>query len=309
MKQQAMRDAFWDRIYELAEEDRDIVIVSADFGAPSLDKFRNDFPERYINAGISEQNAILLATGLALEGKKPIAYAITQFITLRCFEQIRIYPCGMNLPVTIVGVGAGACYWESGSTHHCIEQLSIMRTLPNLDIINCSSQRMAGEAADYAVHGKGPKYIQLDREIISDIHSMPIEFETGFMRVGKESNYAVVTTGNMVNEMLKIRNESEEYFEIIDIYKIPVDREKFLEELQGVNKIITVEENVLEGGIGSYILEILSDNMISIPVARIGLNTHQGYEPSYNYGGREEIRKNYGMGLDDIKKKINKFFS
>ena len=105
---QAMRDAYWDRIYELAKNDRNIVIVSADFGAPSLDKFRRDFPNQYINTGISEQNAVLLATGLALAGKKPIAYAITQFITLRCFEQIRIYPCGMDLPVTIVGVGAGA---------------------------------------------------------------------------------------------------------------------------------------------------------------------------------------------------------
>jgi len=149
---QSMRDAYWDKIYELAKEDKDIVIVSADFGAPSLDKFRRDFPEQYINTGISEQNAILLATGLSLAGKKPIAYAITQFITLRCFEQIRIYPCGMDLTVNIVGVGAGACYWESGPTHHSFEQLSIMRTLPNLKIINCTDNHMAKEAAIFTIN-------------------------------------------------------------------------------------------------------------------------------------------------------------
>jgi len=308
MKQQSMRDAFWDRIYELAQTDKDIVIVSADFGAPSLDKFRRDFPDQYINTGISEQNAILLASGLALEGKKPIAYAITQFITLRCFEQIRIYPCGMNLPVIIVGVGSGVCYWESGPTHHCIEQLSVMRTLPNLDIINCSSQRMAREAADYVMQGMNPKYVQLDREIISGIYSQPIQFEKGFNIWEEESGNLMVATGNMVSESLKLRRKVQKKYKIMDMYKIPVNKSKFLEEIKEVKKIITLEENTRQGGIGSYLLEILSDNGIEIPILRMGLETSGGYAPSYNYGGREDIRKAYGMGGRDIQRVINHFF-
>lgn len=308
MKQQAMRDAFWDEIYELAKKDKDIVIVSADFGAPSLDKFRRDFPEQYINTGISEQNAILLATGLALEGKKPIAYAITQFITLRCFEQIRIYPCGMNLPVTIVGVGAGACYWESGYTHHSLEQLSIMRTLPNLEIINCSSQRMASEVADYIVQGTGPKYVQLDREVISRIHTVSVDFKTGFKRLSKKSHNLVIATGNMVNEALKIQSEVEEVYDVLDVYKMPLEKSAFRKELDGIKKIITLEENTRNGGMGSYILEMLSDDMATIPIMRMGLDTDGGCEPSYNYAGRESIRKGYGLGREDIKAMIQKFF-
>lgn len=308
MNGQSMRDAFWDRIYELAKEDKDIMIVSADFGAPSLDKFRRDFPQQYINTGISEQNAILLAAGLALEGKKPIAYAITQFITLRCFEQIRIYPCGMNLPVTIAGVGAGACYWESGSTHHSLEQLSVMRTLPNLEIINCSSQRMASEAADYVAQGTGPKFLQMDREIIYGIHREPIDFEKGFMRLGKPSGNLLVATGNMVKEALEIQNDMEKEFDVLDLYKIPVNEEALAYELGKAEKIVTLEENVLAGGMGSYILEVLSNQRILRPVLRIGLNMEKGYAPSYNYGGREAIRSEYGMGREKIKAAINDFF-
>lgn len=308
MKAQVMRDAFWDRIYELAKEDKDIVIVSADFGAPSLDKFRRDFPEQYINVGIAEQNAILVATGLALQGKKPIAYAITQFITLRCFEQIRIYPCGMNLPITIVGVGAGACYWESGSTHHCLEQLSIMRTLPNLEIINCSSQKMASQAADYAIRHRGPKFIQLDREIIHGIHKSEISFDKGYEIITSNSSNLVIATGNMVSEALKLREKTGIEFEVIDLYKIPVEKSSFIEKIKKAKQIVTMEENTREGGMGSYVLELLSDHNVCIPVSRIGLNTYEGYEPSYHYGGREEIRKAYSMGMNYVEERLRQIF-
>ena len=304
-----MRDAYWDRIYELAKNDRDIVIVSADFGAPSLDKFRRDFPNQYINTGISEQNAVLLATGLALAGKKPIAYAITQFITLRCFEQIRIYPCGMDLPVTIVGVGAGACYWESGSTHHSFEQLSIMRTLPNLETVNCTDCHMAKEAADFTVHASGPKFIQMDREVIDGIYRGTIDFKKGYSFLTAKNENMVISTGNMTKEAMDILNHAELDFGIMDIYKFPVDTESLKAELEGVKNIITLEEGAREGGLGSYILEILSDYEIRIPVHRIALNTYDGYAASYNYGGREEIRKGYGMGRKDILRVIGKEFA
>ena len=101
------RDAFWDRIFELASENKDIILVSADMGAPSLDKFRKDLPAQFVNVGIAEQNAITLAAGLAMTGKKVFTYAIAPFITLRCIEQIRVECCIMGLPLTMVGVGVG----------------------------------------------------------------------------------------------------------------------------------------------------------------------------------------------------------
>ena len=97
-----MRDVFWDALFEKAKKDRNIVVLSADFAAPSLDKFRLELPAQFINLGIAEQNMMLLAAGLAIEGKKPFCYAISTFLTMRCFEQTRLYAAGMNLPIVMV---------------------------------------------------------------------------------------------------------------------------------------------------------------------------------------------------------------
>ena len=126
------RDAFWDEIYRLAKIDRDIVVISADMGAPSLDKFRTDLPGQFVNTGIAEQNAILIASGLAKEGKKVFVYAIASFLTLNCIEKIRVQNGMMNIPINLVGVGAGFSYPDSGPTHHLIEDIAIMRSIPNI---------------------------------------------------------------------------------------------------------------------------------------------------------------------------------
>jgi len=307
MKKQAMRDAFWDRIYELAKIDSDIVIVSADLGAPSLDKFRKELPNQYINVGISEQNAILVASGLALAGKKPLAYAITQFITLRCYEQTRIYPCGMNLPVSIVGVGAGACYWESGPTHHSIEDITIMRALPNINIYNCSDQNMARAIADFAVDCKGPKFIRLDREVICDLHENTSDYSHGFKSMSPLENVNILATGNMVKLALDVKEilmEKGIQIGVVDVFRLPVCVDEFLTTIKNTKTLVTLEEHTLAGGFGSYILEMLSDNELPIPVKRIGWDTSHGYEKCYNYGGREAIRGEFGMDRESIAKKV-----
>lgn len=170
MKMLTMRDTFWNRVYDLAKEDKYVIVVSADMGAPALDKFRRDFTHQYVNAGIAEQNAMLISTGLALAGKKVFVYAIAPFITMRCYEQIRIYPAGMDLPVTIVGVGAGICYEESGPTHHSVEDISIMRCLPNMQIFSASDNNMTAKFADMAYESKHPCYVRLDRIVLPNIY-------------------------------------------------------------------------------------------------------------------------------------------
>ena len=309
MKIKAMRDAFWDRIYELAKNDPDIVIVSADMGAPSLDKFRRDFPERYINVGIAEQNAVLVATGLALVHKKPIVYAITQFLTLRTYEQFRIYPCGMRLPVTMVGVGAGFCYHESGPTHHILEDISVMRTLPNLEIYNVSDSDMASEMADIAVSGGAPKFIRLDREIFEPLPHA--DLAQGFSEIEQIQPFTVLATGNMVHIAEDIAREMKDegkYIGVIDIFKFPLDEKALIHVLSHAKRIATLEEHTLRGGMGSYILEILSDHGAYIPMKRLGLDTKGGYKKCYNYGGREALRKDFGLGRDELKKIFEKMY-
>lgn len=308
MKLQAMRDAFWDKIYDLMINDEDIVIISADLGAPSLDKIKDTYPERYFNTGISEQNAVLVATGMAMCGKKPIVYAISQFLILRAFEQIRIYPAGMNLNITLLGVGAGASYWESGPTHACIEQLSIMRTLPNIEVINCSSQKMATELADYYANVTGPKYIQLDRFPAQGLYSDNLDIKKGFKLINNKSNNVVITTGIMVSIMKDILNSIDLNVCLVDLFKIPVNEMEFKNFLLTVEKIIVIEENVLPGGFGSYILEFLNVHNLKIPVIRRGINTQNGYEGFYNYGGRESIRGEFGLDKISLVDCINNEF-
>jgi transketolase len=298
-----MRDSFFERIYDLAKQDKDIVIVSADMAAPALDVFRKEFKDRFINVGISEQNAILVASGLALTGKKPIAYAITQFISLRAYEQIRIYPCGMNLPVAIVGVGAGVGYYESGPTHHIIEDISIMRTLPHLKIYNASDQESAKAFANFAVDGIGPKYIRLDRDKLGGIHDPDEKYGTGLSVLTPLYAVNIITTGNMVKIALDVKNKlSMEGINIgvVDIYRFPTDKAGLLAVLRDSQTLVTLEEHTLAGGLGSYILEVMNDNGIVLPIKRLGMYTSQGYAGCYNYGGREAIRGEFGIDYESI---------
>ena len=136
----AMRDTFLESVYALMSKNKDIFFVTADFGSPVLDKIRSDCPDQFINVGIAEQNLINVSVGIALEGYKVFAYAIAPFITMRCYEQIRVNLALLSnirkLNVNLIGVGAGYSYPVSGPTHQCYEDISIMRTMPNMQIFS-----------------------------------------------------------------------------------------------------------------------------------------------------------------------------
>ena len=131
-----IRDAFFDELYEIAKEDKEVLFLTADMGALSLEKFKRDLPSQYINVGIAEQNMISVAAGLTLGGKKVFVYAIAPFITQRCYEQIKIDLACMRLSVTIIGAGAGIAYNSDGFTHHATQDIAIMRALPGMIILN-----------------------------------------------------------------------------------------------------------------------------------------------------------------------------
>ena len=183
MKKLSQRDAFFDRLYQLARNDRDIVIVAADMSAPSLDKFRRDLPAQFVNVGIAEQNAILIASGLSISGKKAFAYAIAPFITLRCLEQIRVNNAIMGIPITIVGMGTGLSYSSDGPTHHLIEDLACMRVFPNIRIISVTDSVMASACADEAYKATSSTYIRLDKDMYPDLYPPDTDFSAGLSRV------------------------------------------------------------------------------------------------------------------------------
>lgn len=300
----SQRDAFWNRIYEKAFHDRNIVIISADMGAPALDRIKQDLPSQFINVGIAEQNATTIAAGLVLAGKKVLTYAIAPFITLRCLEQIRVNCCIMDIPITIVGVGAGFGYEDSGPTHHIIEDIAILRSMPKMTIHSISDSVMAAKYADISCDMSHANYIRLDRQVLPTIYTADSSFEAGYQKHGAGENL-ILATGSMVSVALGIAREMDNT-SVIDLHDIPCSDPGLIEDLAAAKKVITLEEHFLPGGMGSYVAEIMADNQLLRPMKRIGLSHTNGY--CYAYGGREFIRAHYSLDEESVRGRIKGFF-
>ena len=158
-----MRKTFINTLINLAREDKDIVLITPDMGFSVLEPFFEEFPERSFNCGIAEQNAVSLAAGLALMGKKPYVYTIIPFLTMRAFEQIRVDVAYMNTNVKLVGIGAGFTYGCAGATHHAIEDISIMRSLPNMNVYCPGDNREAEQIVKLSAKINKPAYIRISR--------------------------------------------------------------------------------------------------------------------------------------------------
>lgn len=291
------RDAFFDNLYNIAKDDRRVILLSDDFGAPSLDKFRKDLPSQFFNMGLAEQNMINVARGLAMAGKIVYTYALLPFY-MRCYEQIR-HLCFQNLNVNMIGVGAGFAYSTAGPTHHALEDIAAMRALPNLTILNPSDSTMAGALAGMTYNEPGPKYVRLDRTA-NQIYQGNEDFTKGFIRSNKTGQLTIIATGYMVSQALKVKERLIEYgiepVVVIDFFRIKPAHGHLTWGLS--NPTVTIEENFLNGGIGSIIAEKLGvggTNLICIGVPN---------KYYFNYGGRDELHRLAGLDVDSIVKKI-----
>ena len=301
----SQRDAFWGKLYELASKNRDILIVSADMGAPSLDQYRRDLQRQYVDVGIAEQQAIAVAAGLALGGKKVFAYAIAPFITLRCYEHIRLELAAMNIPVTVVGVGSGMSYEDSGPTHHTVEDISALRILPNIRIHNMTDSIMAEAFAEISCSLPYPNYVRLDRETFPALYQPGHDFSSGFNVFVPATDVCLLATGNMVHRSLDISEQLKQQgveAGIIDVYTLPINEEALIHALKGVKYIFTLEEHTLPGGFGSAVCEMLADNDIQVHIKRLGLDFRTGY--CYRYGERKHIQSLYGLDAKSLVKSI-----
>lgn len=299
----AMRDAFIDKLYEIASDDRRVILISADFGAPSLDRFRRDLSSQFINIGIAEQNMISVAAGLALGGKIVFCYAILPFVTLRCYEQIRVDLCCMNLPVTLVGVGAGYAYHDEGPTHHGLEDIAVMRTLPNMIILSASESEMAMAFAWIAYNTPGPKYIRLDRGNLPS-YRLRLRGE-GWREIRSGADLAIVATGYMVGQAMKVAESLAKHdveSRVIDLYRIKPFNEDLIDALtkEKSRRVVTLEEGFTDGGVGSIMAEALTDCGESLRLKRIGSPNQYCFQ----YGSRDEIHKLHGLDVDGITKTI-----
>ncbi|MBL7047347.1 MAG: 1-deoxy-D-xylulose-5-phosphate synthase [Candidatus Marinimicrobia bacterium] len=297
-----LRDAFFEEVISIAEKDKDVIFLTADMGAFSLERFKKELPAQFVNVGIAEQCLISVAAGLALGGKRVFAYGIAPFATMRCFEQIKVDLCCNNLPVTVVSVGAGYTYGSDGPTHHATYDIAAMRVLPEITILNPSDSTMTSSCARMAYKEDGPKYIRIERGKLPLLYKDEddIDFSDGLVSLKGGSDLTIVATGIMVHRAFEVRNRLSQHSidaGIIDLYRIkPVNKELLLGLVSQSKKIVTLEEHSIIGGIGSIVSEILSDAGKSTPLKRIALSDTHCYES----GSREWLHSIYELDADSI---------
>ncbi len=297
-----MRDAAISKIYELAKKNRNIILISNDQGAESLDNFRSHLKDQFINGGISEQNIIGASAGLASQNKRVFVYSIASFITYRCFEQIKLDLCVMEKPVTILAVGAGLSYSADGPTHHAIEDFGILGTLSNLNIYSPSDNKNLIKILDLCMKSQFANYIRMDRSILPDLESHKYSVIDGFRTVfeNKKSKVCVVSTGNMVhvaNQLIKTYKN----FTLIDLFSINcLNESKLVAKISKYKKIITLEEHVFSGGVGSILSKLITNNNLNIKLVTKTIPNKN----NYIYGNREQLHKNFNIDSIDLYKEI-----
>ena len=297
------RDILIDKIYEMALKDKDIYFISADFGAPSLDRLRDDLPEQFIHAGISEQNMIDVASGLALSGKKVYVYAMGPFITLRCLEQLKCSLAQMNLPVTVISVGLGLGYADAGPTHYITEDLACLRAIVNFEVYTPSDLSTVVELAELINKKPALRVLRLDRNAVEDIHTKGVSVDTGFVELKKGKQIGILSCGYVLQRILKSWAEVTNGLDIglVDVFRNkPLNLDGLKPIFEKYKKIITVEEQCLSGGFGSSILEAISDLGMNNPVKRLGLEDRYYFEN----GGREYLLNNFGLSNQKLKETI-----
>ena len=308
---QTMRDVLIESLYKRMKKNKRIFFLSADFGAPALDKLRKDFGDRFVNVGIAEQNLINIAAGLALEDYIVYAFAIAPFITMRGYEQIRqnlaISPQINPVNVNLVGVGTGLSYDLSGPSHHCMEDISTMRLMPNFVVFSPSDQKLVEKFVDYSIKIKKPKYFRFDSKTLPLIYDKvkDLKIENGFYELLGGKKICIVSTGYMTQAALKVARHIGN-IGVIDAFILKPMNEKLLfQALKKYEHVITLEEGFINnGGLDSLVSKVLRDHQSNIKVKNLGFNDRYVFE----LGDRNYLHKLNGLDEASIIRIIKKYY-
>lgn len=268
------RDAFFEVIYN-AFDNRNIIVMIADSSAPCFDGFKNHSNDRFINVGIAEQNLLSVSSGLALTGKKVFLYALNPFPVTRAFDQLRDLVSGFKIPLILTLFNSGTSSAACGYTHMPLENFAILRTLQNINIIIPSDNSISRKAAQICLENNQPTIIQFEKFIDSEIYEeKKIDFSKGFLVTGTQRDILVISNGynaKLIHSLIFKLEEHNIFITLIDCFSFPISEKDLLNYLRDSKVVLTFEDNVLQGGLGSYILEILSDNDLPKKVMRYGI--------------------------------------
>ncbi|MBW8327119.1 MAG: hypothetical protein K0M50_20310 [Prolixibacteraceae bacterium] len=256
-----MRTAFINQLTEVAKTNEKIFLLVGDLGFSVIEPFAEQFPDRYLNVGIAEQNMAGIAAGLAMEGYCVYIYSIGNFPTLRCMEQIRYDICYHNLNVKVVAVGGGYAYGSLGASHHATEEIGMLRTIPNLIVSAPGDPEEAKAITTFCSNHIGPCYIRLGKAGEPIVHSKTIKLAIGEI-IPIETDYpvAVFSTGSMLKYVVDfIKNNNIDASVYSFPFVKPIDKGALLTMIKKHKKIITIEEHQAQAGFGSAILEAAND--------------------------------------------------
>jgi transketolase len=302
-----MRGAFFDTLLELAEQDERIHLLVGDLGFAVTDAFRKRFPDRFLNVGVAEQNLTGVASGMALSGKIVFTYSIANFPILRCLEQVRNDVCYHKANVKIVAMGGGLAYGSLGPTHHAVEDLAILRALPEMTVVAPGDPvEAAGATRAIAMHS-GPCYLRLGRSGEPRVHRGKIDFKLGkAIQLCNGDDLALISTGGLLEttvqsaELLRARGLNAR---VLSMHTLkPFDRNAVLAAARETRAIFTVEEHSIVGGLGGAVAEVLAESAETpLRFKRFGL-------PSafcHTVGTQEYLRAHYGLTPEPLAKAIS----
>jgi transketolase len=300
-----VRDAFSNALVRLALADPKVLLLTGDHGYALFDEFHKRCPDQYINAGIAEQNMVGMAAGLARVGFRPFVYGLAAFVPIRTVEQIKLDIAHDDLPVVLLGDGAGFVYSHLGTSHQSTEDISCTRAIPGLDVLSPADRFEMTACMDYAYAANGPVYLRMGKSDRGDAHAGPIDaLQPGRLlqiRNGRTDRPGLIATGSMVRTALEIAQEQD-----LSVWSAPVLKPLAANDVCAAARktmgLITLEEHSVLGGLGAAITEITSEHQPT-RVLRIGVPDRF----SEHCGTHAYLLREHGLDIDSVRDRISVF--
>lgn len=303
----SIRSVFGKTLAQLGETNKDIVVLDADLSCSTQTQiFAKEFPDRFFNCGIAEQDMIATAAGLASVGKIPFAASFAMFATGRTYDQIRNSVCYPEFNVKVIGTHGGVTVGEDGASHQALEDISLMRGIPNMAVIVPADCRECEQVIKFAAENYGPMYIRIPRTNVCDIFDENYEFDFCKAKVLQDgTDVTVITNGETLAEVIEASQLLQEQDYSVQIIHVPVvkplDGATIIEHVKKTRFVITVENHSITGGLGSAVCELLAE-YYPLPVHRIGVNDTFGQSGKWDF-----LLEYYGLNSDKLKDTIKRY--
>ena len=303
MNKIANRQVICDTLMELAKDDKDIYVLTSDSrGSASMTNFANEFPKQFVEVGIAEQNLVGIAAGLATTGKKCFAASPACFLTMRSIEQVKVDVAYSNTNVKLIGISGGVSYGALGMSHHSLQDIAVMRAIPNMDIFLPADRFETEKLVRELVKYDKPAYIRIGRNPVDDVYeSTDFDFQIGkanVMREGKD--ITIIATGETVKPAIEASDELKELgikCRVLNMHTIkPLDEEAIIKAAKETGNIITVEEHSIYGGLGAAVSEVVVQNA-PVPMKIVGIKDEAAIT-----GTSKEIFNYYGLSKENLVK-------